>query len=232
MRSRRWGVCAAFGACALAQALAGCIIQGNKCSPNEVEYTGLHALCLCAPDYVTDSDGTGCVPCGENETAAQNLCVCKAGFGRTAATDPCAPIESSGPCASDAECAPSAPYCAKAGSADSYCTTAGCGSNAQCLTGWSCEAGPTVRYCARPPSGLGASCQSDADCSSYDAKYCDTLVSHTCLIGGCATRATTCPSEWLCCDYSALLGSALSICVSPTTQVSGGCPQGGTKVSP
>ncbi|MET0341240.1 MAG: hypothetical protein ABW252_09565 [Polyangiales bacterium] len=221
-----------MGVLLLVQATAGCIIQGDKCDANQVAYTGLHAVCLCAADHVPDADGDGCVPCGENETSAQSICICKTGFTRASAAEACMPAEASASCESDEGCPATTPYCVRSGSEPGYCTRTGCTANADCPVNWSCETGPSARYCANLPRGLGTACESNADCASFDARFCDSLLTHTCILSGCATREITCPNEWLCCDYSALLGSAFSTCTPPSYSTSGTCPQGGVKVTP
>lgn len=81
------------------------------------------------------------------------------------------------------------------------------------------------------PTGLGASCSSNADCAAFDATFCDSFMSHSCLVEKCATGENACPGGWACCDFSALL-SGLSIC-TPEDQLSNGeCPMGGMRVEP
>jgi hypothetical protein len=52
------------------------------------------------------------------------------------------------------------------------------------------------------------------------------------VVGNCAKSASICPNEWGCCDYSALLGAPLSVCVTPDKLVGGMCASGGTLVKP
>jgi hypothetical protein len=52
---------------------------------------------------------------------------------------------------------------------------------------------------ASMPTGLGATCQSSADCAAYQATYCETFQSHTCLIQDCAANPSICPAGWGCC---------------------------------
>jgi hypothetical protein len=82
----------------------------------------------------------------------------------------------------------------------------------------------------REPTGVGASCNSDADCAAYDAKYC-AVQTHSCLINRCATKENVCQTMATCCDYGALL-AGLSLCL-PNEQLNDGkCPMGGTRVDP
>jgi hypothetical protein len=52
----------------------------------------------------------------------------------------------------------------------------------------------------RAPTGLGASCESSADCAGYDATYCETFQSHTCFIQNCTSDPGICPAGWSCCE--------------------------------
>lgn len=82
----------------------------------------------------------------------------------------------------------------------------------------------------KEPTGVGASCDSDADCAPYDAKYC-AVQTHACLINSCATKENSCQSMSTCCDYTALL-AGLSLCL-PNEQLNDGkCPMGGVRVDP
>lgn len=234
MRSRTCDVLGLRLAAALvlAHAATSCIVSGDRCGANQVAFDDQVSICLCKPDYVTASDGVGCVPCGENQTAVQNACVCKPGFSRPSASDVCKPEAQTATCTADADCAAATPYCARKGSEPGYCTRTDCTANADCTVGWSCEQTPTTRYCARPPTGFGLPCQSNADCAGFDASYCEVLSTHTCILAGCATRERTCPSEWTCCDYASLIGSPFSICASEVLLGQQGCPMGGMAVKP
>lgn len=80
------------------------------------------------------------------------------------------------------------------------------------------------------PTGVGAYCDSDSDCAPHDAKYC-AVPTHSCLVQGCASDPGVCQTNAACCDYSALL-AGFSLCLPGEQLVAGGCPMGGTKVSP
>ena len=81
------------------------------------------------------------------------------------------------------------------------------------------------------PSGLGEMCTGNADCASFDATFCDSVMTHTCLVEKCATGENACPASWACCDFSALL-AGLSICVPEENLTGGACPMGGKRVEP
>ena len=92
-----------------------------------------------------------------------------------------------------------------------------------CPEGWTYDSDPAVENCAPPadtdtgdadtasdsstdaaPSGLGATCEGDADCAGYDADYCAIAPGESegycteadCDPGGCA-------SGYQCCDCTA-----------------------------
>jgi hypothetical protein len=81
------------------------------------------------------------------------------------------------------------------------------------------------------PTGLGEPCMSSADCASFDATFCDSFQSHSCLVEKCATGENACPKDTTCCDFSALL-AGLSICTADDQLVAGECPMGGKRVEP
>jgi len=81
------------------------------------------------------------------------------------------------------------------------------------------------------PTGVDEPCESSADCAMFDATFCDTFMTHTCLIEKCATGENSCPDSWVCCDYSTLL-AGLSICAQSERLVAGECPMGGVRVQP
>jgi hypothetical protein len=84
---------------------------------------------------------------------------------------------------------------------------------------------------AAMPTGLGEPCMSSADCASFDATFCDSFQSHSCLIEKCATGENACPEDTTCCDFSALL-AGLSICTADDQLSGGECPMGGKRVEP
>lgn len=226
---RRWlglvgGGCAAIN--------GGCILDHNRCDAHQVELHGAYAVCVCAEGAVANANGVGCTPCAENEVVQNGACACAPGSAKATPDAGCTKSELGAACNAAQPCSSAYPYCVSTGTADGYCSLQNCTSNADCPVGFSCEKAAGTRYCHRPPTGLGAACGASADCAAFDANYCETLQSHTCILQGCATGAVACPNEWACCDYSALLGSPLSICSAPASQVDGNCPQGGRRVTP
>lgn len=217
-------------------ALSGCIVGGNgeRCDAHQVLVRQTtNEYCTCAPDAIASSAGFGCTPCGAHELAQDGACACEVGYARLTPTSACSEVQAGQvvlgqPCSSDAECGGDFPHCASAGDSG-YCTSAGCTSHADCSSPWYCESGGSLSYCHMPPTGLGVSCASDADCAGFDAAYCETGQSHTCLISACASAPDKCKS-WACCDLSAFLGT--SLCV-PQDQLQGGkCFDGSAPVTP
>lgn len=51
------------------------------------------------------------------------------------------------------------------------------------------------------PTGVGQTCSSDADCADTDATFCETFMSHTCLVQGCSGDEG-CYAGAECCDLS------------------------------
>jgi hypothetical protein len=211
--------------------MSGCILDDDKCGPNQIAVSQSHVICACKPGSVLAPDDRSCVPCAANEEEVSGVCVCKEGFSRASAGEVCSESTIGTACSDAAPCASSAaPYCATSGAAEGYCTSTGCENSASCPQDWSCESAAEGRYCRRPPTGIGQACESDRDCAGFEARYCDSILTRSCLLAGCATGQATCPTGWGCCDYSPL-GAALSICISPTQLQMGSCPQGGTLVS-
>ena len=78
----------------------------------------------------------------------------------------------------------------------------GCSSSADCSGGEYCDLTLNPPACLPPPTGQGIPCTSDADCSSFEADYCELWVSRTCLVKDCDPVANNCSEGWLCCDYA------------------------------
>jgi hypothetical protein len=93
------------------------------------------------------------------------------------------------------------------------------------------DAGAQEDAASRPePTGEGEFCKTNADCASFDAKFCAPTMG-ACLIHDCASKTNACSSVSVCCDYSKLL-AGLSLCVPPEYIEGGECPMQGMKVDP
>lgn len=210
----------------------GCLIDGERCDAHQVELHGDFALCVCEPNAVFNASGTGCAPCGANEVVANGTCTCEEGFSKTSPDAGCMASGAGARCSAELPCGADYPYCVTTTASEGYCSRSGCTTNADCTTGWTCERAGDTRYCRRAPSGLGVACSSSAECASFEANYCEAFSTRTCILQGCALGTVTCPNEWGCCDYAALLGAPLSICASPEMLTGGSCPMGGVRVTP
>lgn len=208
-----------------------CIISGHKCEAHQVPLNtdDVH-LCVCEPGAITNPDGIGCSPCGPDEEVKDNLCVCKEGLARADADGGCEPSELASTCSADADCQSPYPFCAAASSGSGYCTVRDCSRNADCPDTYTCEEQSGTRYCKQAPTGFGASCAADEDCAGFEASSCDLVQSRSCILRGCAQGTVHCPNEWGCCDFSALAGTPISVCIPPSGLANGTCPLGGTLV--
>jgi len=130
-------------------------------------------------------------------------------------------------CSSDAECAGDFATCVMDG-ADSYCSSEGCTSSADCQPTWFCEREGDDSVCKKPPVGYRMACAGPDDCAGTAATYCDSFQSHSCLIQGCGS-GSPCPGDWSCCEIS-LIG--VTLCIEPSGLTDGSCPAGGTLVMP
>lgn len=207
----------------------GCLIDSDRCDAHQVKvHDENFSLCVCEPNAVFAPRGYGCIPCGENEEVQNGLCACKAGFSKATTDAACAMSQAGAACSATEPCGAEFPYCATGG----YCSRTGCTTAADCPGGWSCELDGSTHFCRRPPTGVGVSCTSSADCAGFEANYCETLMAHTCMLFGCAAKAVTCPNEWACCDFSSLINIPFSFCITPAQLTDGECPMGGTRVTP
>ena len=87
-----------------------------------------------------------------------------------------------------------------------------------------------VTHCAKPPTGLGDSCTTQADCAGKEASYCEVLAAHVCLVNDCASNTAGCPSGFVCCDLTTFVGT--SLCVIESFLSGGTCPGGSAPVTP
>jgi hypothetical protein len=174
----------------------------DRCSPGQVLLTD--SSCGCAPGSAFTPQG--CVPCAENEVAGPNGCICAEGLSRPTPDAACqAPPQELGvacdtqsaPCTS-----PTYDHCQIVSGSSGYCTTSGCSSSAECQGGYACDTAASPPFCRRPPLGAGNPCESPADCAGTEATWCDTFMTHTCLVQGCSVSAQDCFVGEECCDLS------------------------------
>ncbi|MBN2528996.1 MAG: ABC transporter substrate-binding protein [Deltaproteobacteria bacterium] len=103
----------------------------------------------------------------------------------------------------------------------------GCTSDDDCPEGTHCDlAAQPTPFCVLPPSGQGQTCETQADCASFGATYCETGFTHTCLWQGCDKNLNNCSAGYQCCEFSWM--NLPNLCVDIT--VSGGqCACGTTE---
>jgi hypothetical protein len=190
----------------LALLASSCLYDANdRCDPSQ-RFDADSGVCLCIGNTVPGAHG--CVACPAHELAQSGSCSCEIGYARPPAGGDCALI----PAALGAACDPSGndcsnsayPTCQAVASGGGYCTSSGCASNADCSGGYACNTSGSASYCQRPPTGVGQTCTSSADCANSEATYCETLQSHVCLVQGCSKSPDDCFSGNACCDLTTL----------------------------
>jgi hypothetical protein len=194
---------------------SGCIFNPDeRCGENQV-YDQASLGCKCVPTAIASA--TGCTPCGANEEPVAGKCSCKTGY-KLGATGVCEVSQSlqNTACTPGAACA-DAKYsrCAPGPAGTGYCTNP-CTGAAGCETaGWVCTTWEATPYCKRPPTGVGTSCTTQAQCASFDANVCETTQAKACIVTGCMVTPNTCSGGMACCDYAKVGGP--TICVAPGT---------------
>jgi hypothetical protein len=186
----------------LSVAPSACVYDaGQRCGPHQTEID--KDRCICEEGYVPGA--AGCVPCGAHETASNGVCVCDDDYARPADGAACEPIPAALGTACDTTTAPCAagpyPLCHVTDGSDGYCTKA-CGADQDCDGGYKCHVDGADSYCRRPPLGYGDTCQSDDDCATGEATYCETLQSNLCLVPCAAGKTDVCFEGEVCCDFS------------------------------
>ena len=188
-----------FGAL-IALVVGSCVYDsGQRCGP-AMTFVAASNACVCDSNAIAVVGG--CQPCAADEVPAGGACGCAAGQSKNAANvcvmvaglgDPC--DTASSPC-NDAKY----PYCAVRGTGTAGTCTKACASNTDCDTVYTCATWEAQPYC-RTFVGVGVSCAAPTDCVG-DAQFCDTFVSHTCVVSGCSLTANNCPRGSMCCDFS------------------------------
>ncbi|HET7540383.1 MAG TPA: hypothetical protein VFK05_10950 [Polyangiaceae bacterium] len=146
--------------------------------------------------------------CGPHQVMYEDLrCVCDATSAPTATgCEPCGDNEVPG--AMGCECKPG--FTKPAGGVCEAVIE--CAKPEDCPEGYACDLEVTPGLCRKPPTGLGMSCTSNADCAGTEATYCDTFQSHSCLVQGCSLTPDNCFTGFECCDLSAF-GVAQPLCI-------------------
>jgi hypothetical protein len=199
-----------------ALAFVACTIDSNnRCDDREVLYGDTR--CVCAEGFAMSDHG--CVSCGDHEIAGPSGCGCAEGYARASAQAACVPKPSGQGDACDGTTAcpdPVYSHCQITAGASGYCTSTGCASSANCTGGYACDATGAPAFCKRPPIGAGKACTSTADCAETEATFCETFMTHQCLVQGCTVAPNNCFEGMQCCDLSAF-GLPQPICIPPGT---------------
>jgi branched-chain amino acid transport system substrate-binding protein len=75
-----------------------------------------------------------------------------------------------------------------------------CVTNDDCEEGTYCDLSFDPPLCVSPPFGQGEPCETNDDCLSYSAQYCDNIVANACLKKGCDMELNNCSEDYMCCD--------------------------------
>jgi len=181
--------------------------SADRCDPNQRfdEPTG---ICVCTGNTITGDHG--CTPCGENQVAMNDSCVCADGYEMAGGVCAIAPK------GLGAACDPAGVACADAtysqcrvDKTDGYCTNS-CSTTADCSSGYACDTAASPSTCKRPPIGQGMTCASDKDCAGGEALHCETISGHVCLQSAC-TASSDCFIGYSCCPLKSLVGTNLCV---------------------
>jgi len=180
------------------------------CVPCGVHEVASANTCVCQSGYGRNSATEPCLPCGANEVpGSTGACECAVGYSRSAGSDAGGACEAASAalgvaCVTGVNACTDATinYCQMASATAGYCTTQNCTSTADCSGGYVCNLTASPTYCQRPPVGAGKACTSNDDCAGTEATYCDTFVTHTCLVQGCTLSPDNCFTGSECCDLS------------------------------
>jgi hypothetical protein len=227
----RWTVAVAVAAVLVC---SGCVFDSDdRCGPGQT-YDEDDEICRCDAGSVIADDGDGCMPCGEHEVVNNGACVCDDGYARATDSGPCEMVaaglgeacdsDASTPCADD-----DFSFCfAPDGGDEGYCTRADCEGDDDCPSGYACDEADGQPFCSAPPTGQGTACEAAEDCEDFEASYCEALFINACLVEGCADSGEPCHGDYVCCDYSDLVG--ISVCAPPEQLDGDNCPFGGVRV--
>ncbi len=190
-----------------------CVLDSDdRCSDGQYLYED--GVCVCEEGSLYTPQG--CVRCGENEVAGAGECTCAEGYERSGSQCvPAAPADGLGEeCSAEMACdSEGFQYCQLTDDGG-YCTRTGCSSADDCPGSYDCDAAADPPYCRRPPIGLGEACSTQADCADGEAKFCDMVVSNTCLQQDCSLADQDCFGGQQCCDLSSF-GVPVPVCLPP-----------------
>jgi hypothetical protein len=179
---------------------AGCMYDASRpCGPN-MHFDDTLEACMC-DDHAAPVDG-GCQPCAADEVVVANACACPSGTSKDAA-NVCTTVPGLGdPCDATTPCDDATySYCGMKDGATAGSCTNQCASNNDCIDSYTCATWLAQPYCM-VFDGLGKPCTTQDDCAGSDATFCDTYISHTCVVANCTLTGNECPRGLTCCDLS------------------------------
>jgi hypothetical protein len=171
----------------------------RRCGP-AMTFNETAQACLCESSAIPVAGG--CQRCADDEVATGGKCTCPAGQTKSA-ENLCVTVAGLGD-ACDTVTAPcndtTYSRCAVRGAGTAGTCTKLCSTDNDCDATYTCATWEPEPYC-RTFEGAGATCAGPADCTG-DATYCDSFVSHQCIVAGCSLTANDCPRGNTCCDFS------------------------------
>jgi hypothetical protein len=179
---------------------ASCVYDASHPCGANMHFDDTLEACLC-DDGAISVDG-GCQLCADDEVVADNTCACPPGTTKDAANI-CTAVPGLGdPCDAAKPCIDATySYCAIHDGAAAGTCTKQCASNADCIDTYTCATWLAQPYCM-VFAGLGKPCSAQEDCAGTDATFCDTFISHTCVVANCTLTGNECPRGTTCCDLS------------------------------
>lgn len=220
-RPRVSGTAALLALASLAGASSCLFKASDRCDPGQV-YDADAGLCVCDEKQNKIAGDHGCIECGANATAKNDVCTCDEGFTGDGMTCIEKPKALGADCKTDSDCKDDTYGTCHLLNADSgYCTNSGCTSvnDQSCSAGYACNSSASPGYCQRPPSGAGMSCTNNSDCENGEATYCESFKTHQCFVQDCSLIANDCFPGKECCDLGPLSGGIVKahICVDSGT---------------
>ena len=189
--------------------------SSDRCDPGQI-YDDKAGLCECDNSIGQVTGEHGCVTCGDHQVVKADACVCDDNYELVGTACQLKPQALGIACTADKDCTDSKyDTCHIGTGSDGYCTNTGCKDDSGCDSGYACDISATPAYCARPPSGDGQACASNADCAGTDATFCENIMTKVCYVEGCSLTTNDCFIGKECCDLTGPSGGLYKkqICV-------------------
>jgi hypothetical protein len=193
--------------------------SSDRCDPGQI-YDDAAGLCECDASQNLVTSEHGCVACGDHQVVMSDQCACEDGYQMVGTVCQLKPEALGVACTSDKDCT-DAKYdtCHALAGGSGYCTNVGCKDDSVCDGGYACDMSASPAFCARPPTGDGDPCTTDAQCAGKEATFCEIYMSHVCYVEGCSLTANDCFPGKECCDLGPKSGGLVKkqICVKAGT---------------